>query len=139
MGFREAVASPSRSMGPYRATTTHFGPFLIFSTIFSSNFVHFMLVLDSRTHPDGSGTEFCSGMVVSASKLVVSDLNSTKFWTLEICPESNPNPSHQTSAHLTTRKTCTIMGLEWSFAYAPNLCVMKGCAFLFPHRKLMFS
>ena len=35
--------------------------------------IHFMLVLDSGTHLDGSGVKFCSGMVVSDSKLVVLD------------------------------------------------------------------
>ena len=33
-------------------------------------------ILDSGTRPDGSGTAFCSGSVVSEPGLVVSDLNS---------------------------------------------------------------
>ena len=32
-----------------------------------------MAFLDSRTHPDGSGVKFCSGMVVSDPRLMVSD------------------------------------------------------------------
>ena len=36
---------------------------------------HFVAVLDPGAHPDRSGAEFCSGMVISDPKLVVSDLN----------------------------------------------------------------
>ena len=34
---------------------------------------HFVPLLDPGTHPDGSGTEFCSRMVVSDHKLMVSE------------------------------------------------------------------
>ena len=41
---------------------------------------HFVAVFDPRTHPDRSGAEFCSRMVFSDPKLVVSDLNLAKLW-----------------------------------------------------------
>ena len=45
-------------------------------------FANFVAVLDPGTHPDRSGAEFCSGMVVSDHTLVLSDINLAQFWTL---------------------------------------------------------
>ena len=43
----------------------------------SGIFAHFVVFLASGTHPDRSGAEFCSRMVVPDPKLVVPDL----IWT----------------------------------------------------------
>ena len=61
-----------------------------------------MAFLDPGTPPDRSGADFSSGWVVSDLKLVVSDINLTKFWTFGTCPESNPDSSPRPSGHLTT-------------------------------------